>query len=894
MTAELLRRTTLGLIDSGAAARFAPIADTPGLHELVGAAVDELAAADVDAAVFEETANRTPSLDLAALASIYSAYRRALDARGWHDAREAPTQAAAAIREDAALPTLVLIDSFEFLGPREVNLVAALAERTDVLVALDVAGGARAQWTGDQLEAHLPALTRLDLPARQIGERISTHLALDSEGQLRGIARVIKQTLADEPELRPSDVAVVFRQVSPHLALARRVFKEFDLPLDPAAGERLTARPLGAWLLGLLRLPAHDWRLTRLAELLRSPFLDQRPWGVEVDTVDHVMRVGRQHRLVSGLDDLFELPRALELEAERADDSGQGRFAARLRAAGSALERITASLTGLLLAPPMTMGAWSGALGEVLFGQDGLLEGSAARIDTFDVEVDALRAELGALLAIDEALGNEPVTLAAFTREIEARLERPGALLREAGGVLLAPMHTLHGLRFSHVFIADLVEGAFPAPRRAVGLLDAGARILLEGEGLELPPEARAREAELWQTASSRADVATSLWRPRLDASGRPHAASFYFDATAVVPRDEAGLQAPELAASRPELAIALAARWRRGERRRPAGLEAWGLVVRTSAPIEQRRRSFGDAGPHEGMLAGAELGWLTGPDVRWSASRLEAYRTCGFQFFGRYGLRLSELDDDIAEADAAVRGTVIHEVLEDALAPLAQEGRGLLPSTVPETVDRLRTSGRRIWDSAPERHAFGRGALWRFGWDDVADGLARLLWHEAELNATLGVTRVVRQELPIDVTLPGIEPPMRLVGSIDRVDAGDGVTQVVDYKSGRPIRRSDVESGQRLQLQLYALAAQVQLGASRLIARYAYLDPRAEAWSLDSASAGDEAIIEAARRHAAAARASIAAGDFRVNPSVDPCPSYCDFRHVCRVSQFTRFKQWS
>ena len=79
-----------------------------------------------------------------------------------------------------------------------------------------------------------------------------------------------------------------------------------------------------------------------------------------------------------------------------------------------------------------------------------------------------------------------------------------------------------------------------------------------------------------------------------------------------------------------------------------------------------------------------------------------------------------------------------------------------------------------------------------------------------------------------------------------------------------------------------------------RLIARYAYLDPRAEEWALDSANPADAKLIEDAARHTEAVRSSVAGGDFRVNPQVPTCPSYCDFRHVCRVNQFTRSKQWT
>ena len=62
----------------------------------------------------------------------------------------------------------------------------------------------------------------------------------------------------------------------------------------------------------------------------------------------------------------------------------------------------------------------------------------------------------------------------------------------------------------------------------------------------------------------------------------------------------------------------------------------------------------------------------------------------------------------------------------------------------------------------------------------------------------------------------------------------------------------------------------------------------------LDSANADDAALIADAARHAEVVRASVARGDFRVNPQVTPCPRYCDFKHICRVNQFTRWKQWT
>ena len=899
---ELLQRATRAQIESGGAGRFAPIADTPGLHALVGRAVAELVGADVAPSALETAAERADSADHVALAAVYAAYRRLLDEHGWRDPRETPTLAAEAIEDGRNLPGLVLVDSFEFLNPRELSLVAALARRTDVAVALDPSAGERARWTVDQLDALVPAAAREELASRPTAAGVSVHTAFTAEAQLREIARAIKQTLTEESALRPSDFAVVFRQAAPQLALARRIFAEYELPFDPAAGERLADRPFGTWVLQLLRLPAHDWRLTRIAGLLRSTFLDRGRWGIEGDTVDHALRVGRGKRLFVGLARLRQLPLALHQEADRVAADGREEYAERLRAASGPIGRVTDGLTALLGGPERTAAAWASALDDALFGADGLARPDVEGYESLDVETAALRADLDAMRAIDGALGGPTITLGAFADELEARMQRPATLLREAGGVLFAPMHTLHGLRFAHVFVAGLAEGEFPAPRRAAALLDGRGRELLHAGGLDLPPEPRATEDELWATVSSRAGAQLSLWRPRFDDGGRPRAASWYWHDAATRPdtevADEPPAVAPEESASLRELAISLASRWHEGESKRPRGLEAWSLVVRRAAPIEQQRRSFAAAGAHEGDLAGrvapAAVERLTGESVRWSASRLEAYRTCAFQFFGRYALNLNAVEDESPQADPARRGTVVHEILEHALAPLAEQRRALLPETVDAAVARMRAGGRELWNSAPDRHTFGRAALWRFEWDATAEDIERLLRREAEQNASLGVERVQGLELPIDTAMPGLDPPLLLRGSIDRADAGPGFVQIVDYKSGRDISEAAVRSGQRLQLQLYAIAAREQLGAQRLIARYAYLRPPSKEWSLDTDDAADAALIDEVARHAGEVRESVAGGDFQVNPQVPVCPSYCDFRHVCRVNQFSRSKQWS
>ena len=141
--------------------------------------------------------------------------------------------------------------------------------------------------------------------------------AADREGQMRAIARQIKQHLTDQPSLRPSDCAVVFRQASPYLRLARQVFSEYDLPLDPAAGERLNSRPLGVWLRRLLHLAEDGWKVRDVVAVLSSGFVDLGRWNLGQEDIGRFAQYSRDNHLWSGEDALGRAVDGLRLESEK-------------------------------------------------------------------------------------------------------------------------------------------------------------------------------------------------------------------------------------------------------------------------------------------------------------------------------------------------------------------------------------------------------------------------------------------------------------------------------------------------------------------------------------------------------------------------------------------------
>lgn len=872
---ELLLRITRGEVETGGASYFRPILHTRGLGRLVRTAIVNLVSENVDPRRFLLAAKKTGMSSLQALAAIYSAYLEELSRRGWKHPASQPFEAVRAVSEGANLPELVVLDGFQMFRGSELALLKAVAERTPLLLSMDPNTGSRACHDFRRFRHQFPQAdvidvgTPQDTPALQVFGNESA----DHEAQLRDVARFIKRKLVADPELRPSDFAVAFRQIAPHLGLARQVFAEYQLPLDPAAADALRDRPLGTWLRRLLNLATDGWRLADLTAVLDGGFINLARWNLTREDVRAFTRKARKEKRWRGHPTLLKA--AAFLKDTRARD---------------AMTHALHDLRSLLENPAVSLGDRALQWDDALFGETPLIDPDSLSRPHVEAGVKLLREHLRDLVSVQNALGGRETSFEAFANWLESRMEAPSLLLREVGGVVIAPIRALSGLRFHSVFVGGLVEGEFPAPRVSTALLNEKALDALTAGGLELPPEPGLSEDQLWDSASSRADDTLYLWKTRLDSRGRPASGSYYYDLLSPKPVDSPQ-PSHATASSLRELAIACAAQWSQGGRLRPKEYDLW-PTVRESVEVEKRRRSFSNAGRYEGLVAAGLVPSLTDSDVEWSASRLESYRTCAFQFFSRYGLSLYELDEEMTEPDAATRGRVVHEVLEYALAPLRDQQLPLDPDTLDQVLERLRQQGETIWSAAPSRYGFGSVHTWSLDWNNTLDRLERMLTNEAAFSQKLGVQRIHGIEQHLIAGLP-LDPPMKLQAYIDRLDEGPDGLVVVDYKSGQYISRNRLAEAELLQLQLYTHLASTATGINNVVARYAWLNPRHKHWALDSTDEEDNRILQKALTVAEEVRNSVNAGDFRVFPQPEKCPTYCAFKHACRVNEFSRWKRW-
>lgn len=204
----------------------------------------------------------------------------------------------------------------------------------------------------------------------------------------------------------------------------------------------------------------------------------------------------------------------------------------------------------------------------------------------------------------------------------------------------------------------------------------------------------------------------------------------------------------------------------------------------------------------------------LFGRDMRLSASRVDSFESCPFQYFCRYGLEARVRKT--ARLDPAQSGTVIHYVLEKILS---EYGSRALPSLGREKIGELvRTYLGKYADEymgglsdKPKRFVFLFDRLART-LDVIVARLClefeKSLFEPCDFELKIGGDGSVRA---YELSLPG-GGSLSVYGVVDRVDKmeRDGKTyiRIIDYKTGaKEFYLSDVLNGMNMQLLLYLIA---------------------------------------------------------------------------------------
>ena len=506
-----------------------------------------------------------------------------------------------------------------------------------------------------------------------------------------------------------------------------------------------------------------------------------------------------------------------------------------------------------------------------------------------------LRETMRALVLGEIVAGVLELSYGEFLDELRTAVDaatfREGRPLYEPAINVLRPLEARGG-RYQAVIVMGLSEGLVPVVEREDPFLNETTR---EQLGLEL--RLGREQGGLFYHAITRADSKLLLTRPYLADDGGAWEPSPFWRAVEDLLVDEPNPISPEAprplqeAGSPQELIF-----WgvRRGGM--PASLleshsERW-EQLQYGKNILLARGAPEPAGPFEGDLAAqqAELATTFGSDHLWSPSRLETYGTCPHMFYTSYLLGLEVREPPTAGLDAAQLGLILHEVLEEGY------GRADDPADIESVLEALDQVVGPIMDRAPERYGFRPTALWEIERNQYVEALVETIralseegegWTPAEFESRFGF----EPNGPLELVVDGKSVQVR--GMIDRLDKNeDGRLRVIDYKTGSGrLSVKELDDGRRIQLPLYALAAQDALGLGRIVEGFYWAILAAKRSSLrlsnyrapeDESAFGPEAAYDTARRHVSRIVDGVGSGHFEPVPPPGGCPSYCPAAAWC------------
>jgi ATP-dependent helicase/DNAse subunit B len=894
---------------------YQPIVRTPGLLAAVGDAIAELKRERVS----PEAVGKLESQSMREIGRIYEEYQNRLQAVPWTDREGLNELAVDALRDKPGLLAdmpLIAVDGFDSFDAAQLEALAALAGQVERLV-VTLPGSSesgrvafrRFSPTLARLTAGLPEAeideardpTKLPAPLRQLEAGLfesdadqidargviemieASSLADEAREAMRWIkARVVRDRLALE------DCVVIAPDSAQYGPLLRRAAAEFGLRLRFTHGKPLSQAPSISALMDLLELSRSNWPRRLTLQIVRSPYLDLTDWGLEPGDALKLDAASHAGQVVEGLDQweqaLTQLMNAVALEGAENDPSEfsvpKGDTARRML---QVLQALAKRLTPAASRPTSKWVEWLENLLDELKFPD------LTSDDSDHPAFLRLRETMRALVLGEIVAGDLELSYGEFLDELRTAIEaatfREGGPLYEPAVNVLSPLASRGG-RYQAVVVMGMSEGLLPVVEREDPFLDEKARGQL---GLE--SRLGREQGGMFYQAATRADLNLLLTRPYLADGGEAWEPSPYWrvvdDLLADPPR-RIGLDAPrplQEACSPQELIF-----WgvRRGGM--PASLleshlERW-EQLQYGQHILLARGAQEPVGPFEGDLATqqAELANKFGTDHLWSPSRLETYGTCPHMFFASYLLGLEAREPPTAGLDAAQLGLILHEVLEEVY------GRAENPDDIDSVLEALDRIVGPIMDRAPEKYGFRPTALWEIERDQYAQALTETIralaeegegWTPGEFEMRFGF----EPNAPLELAVDG--KTIRVRGMIDRLDKNDdGRLRVIDYKTGSGrLNVKELDEGRRIQLPLYALAAQDALGLGQVVEGFYWAILAAKRGPLrlsnyrapgDEGEVGPAAAYETARHHISRIVDGVGSGHFEPVPPPGGCPSYC------------------
>ena len=915
---------------------FAALRDKPGFIALLRNSIEELKRARITPDLFADSVKGLGAR-LEEIALVYSAYQDWLQKQNWADNEGRGWLAAVALESKPDLfadTRLLAVSGFDEFNPTQLAVLSLLANRAkETLVTLtgDIQNPQRAahhrfhraqQAITSSLNIQPKAMESSSMlsagiaevevalfenvvaseakqsPVKQenpiIEESSPINRGLLPEGgndiefleaqtravEARAALRWVKARVLREG-MKLSDVAILARDLEPYRPFLEETAAEFGIPLRIVGGQPLNENPAVAALLPLLSLPAEEWNRRALIESWRSPYFDFSGQGIDSSsaaTLDEISRVGRVSQGLSQWREAFAMwkkRQVTEFDEDLPSEEAESKVS-RLSILQSleTLESAFNSFVDLLTPPNRASIKEYVDFVESLIGDDmaspnenglNVVVNARANQSTAERDVAALRAfkdVLRGLVLAASVLDDASMEYVEFYKDLRGAVDSATFTVPAESGVFVASVLDGRGLSFEAVVLMGLSEGEFPKQEREDILLRESDRA-----ALRLETKLHGDEGTLFYQAVTRGRQRLLLTRPYLAEDGQAWEPSPFWEEVMrlngnqpiVRMRGDVCLTDSAEAASKVE--------WVEAAR-------DFDIHIKNGIEVLRARMNPKAGGIYEGGIF--DLSERFGAAHGWSASRLESYGTCPFEFFVAYALELEPREEAEEGFDVRMLGSMLHKILEEVY------------SGGPSASLRVNEAAQKVFASAPEEYGFRPTALWTQQQAELLRVLEKTI---DELNKMSQGYTPKQMEARFGMGEPSLVlqtsiGEIRLHGYIDRLDAApDGSLRVIDYKAGSAaISASHLKDGRRLQLPIYALAARDALGLGEVSSGFYWHIQKAEASSLklEKFEGGVDAAFETAAAHVVHHVKEIRAGHFQPKAPEEGCPSYCPAVGFC------------
>jgi ATP-dependent helicase/nuclease subunit B len=910
---RLIQETVHEAFDSGELIHYAAIKDKPGFITVLRDAFAELRSAMVQPSNFlEYIRDATPAPR--ELANLYNRYSERLTSLGWTDGQGQAWLAIEALQTNPSLVariSLVIVDGFSSFDSARRQFLKLLGQLSgEMIITLTGEIGSNRQVDSrstaelDKLKEVMPLniyeiKAQPRLPAEilhmqrhvldpGIFEKLDPQkpFLLETRSQseeAREALRWIKQL--NMRQHVPLDACAIYAaNLEMYQSLLRSAADEFGIRVHFSQTDPLTESPAVLAMLALLQLPLEDYPTRLLLNTLRSPYFD---FGLDAKGLEDLESVSQQAIIVSGKaqwEDAWPLLQRSNASEDHLDEERRRKNRTKgidLPALRARLERFWQLYAQIETSRSQT--GWVEWL-ETTLTNLGFYDQINSERDR--EACDSLGDALRALLLSESVVGTKVVDYAQFLADLQgslsgARVEEPREARRNA--VFIGTFANALGSRYEAVALVGLSEGLYPVVENPDPFLDEQLRIDL---GLE--PHLGRHQASAFYQAFTRANKHLLLTRPYLSEEGEKWEPSPYWQSTVklftddqVISRVKASKPRPQSEAASPQELLFWAVQQQNLNYQEDQELTArWQGLHKAHRVLDQRRAKLAQ-GTFEGNVSRLtdQLTIKFSPEYMWSASKLETYKACPFRFFVVSALKLEPKETPELGLDVRQKGSILHRVLEYVYRRAGEEGVSAL-----ELVDEVAAS---VFAKAPTVDEFRPSALWEVEKAELLEKLRETVdaleleqgkWNPFRFEQKFGIGSAPPLALDVDGNI------VQIHGVIDRLDISyGGNLRVIDYKSGSShFSVLDLKNGSRLQLPIYALAAQEALGLGEVEEGFY--------WSINDAKAssiklsrfdykemeGPYAAYQVAREHIQKTLEGTRAGNFAPKAPKGGCPDYC------------------